>query len=135
MMECRHVLIWKRNWLLPWLWDPLMNIANAYCHTYAFLQGVILFYFSLRYSSNTTLTLWWPCIKHVCLYTYLVFYKSVSYILFLTSHYPQLLTLLLTCCLSPSCLHLKLNSSAKNLLMMWLNYLICMITILKMNGM
>jgi len=30
MMEYRHVLIWKLNWLLPWLWGPPMNIVNAF---------------------------------------------------------------------------------------------------------
>ncbi|KAJ1440666.1 WD40/YVTN repeat-like-containing domain superfamily [Sesbania bispinosa] len=27
----RHVLTWKLSWPLLWLWDPPMNIANAYC--------------------------------------------------------------------------------------------------------
>jgi hypothetical protein len=41
MTECRHVLTWKLSWPLLWLWDPPMNIANAYCLMFAFLQGII----------------------------------------------------------------------------------------------
>ncbi|TKY67084.1 HIRA protein [Spatholobus suberectus] len=32
------VLTWKLSWPLLWLWNPPMNIANAYCPMYAFLQ-------------------------------------------------------------------------------------------------
>ncbi|XP_027340796.1 protein HIRA-like isoform X2 [Abrus precatorius] len=42
MMEYKHVLIWKLNWLLLWLWDPPTNIANACCHTCGFLQGKLM---------------------------------------------------------------------------------------------
>lgn len=45
MTECRHVLTWKLSWPLLWLWNPPMNIANAYCPMYDFLQGIISVFF------------------------------------------------------------------------------------------
>lgn len=46
------MLIWKLSWPLLWLWDPPMNIASVYYPMFAFLQGVVLFSFSLIYSPN-----------------------------------------------------------------------------------